>query len=114
MLIITIDILIHTDVHQIPVVGQSDRTVVENTDQMTIVINRTATSLTFTLRNHRVGSVLHNKFVKAFQHALSMFTGEHPAIFRCTRLQVVIVRNIGVTVVNAQFQRTAWVDFHTG
>ena len=75
---------------------------VENTNQATVVINhvigvigfttvrisdgegrRTIRTLvqTFTLRGHRVCRILNNKLVVALQHALGMFSGEHPAIF---------------------------------
>ncbi|MNT65256.1 hypothetical protein D3C72_2032240 [compost metagenome] len=80
-----------------------------------IVITQTDASTlvqAFTLRGHGVCCVLNDELVKAFQHALGMFCGEHPAIFGGVRLQIVIVIYVGVTVVNAQFQGTAWVDFH--
>ncbi|MNT65254.1 hypothetical protein D3C72_2032220 [compost metagenome] len=74
--------------------------------------NARALRQAFTLRGHGVSCVLNHKFVKAFQHALGVFCSEHPAIFRSIWLQVVIVVHVGVTVINAQFQRAAWVDFH--
>ena len=78
----------------------------------TVVVDAAALRNAFTVRGHRVGGVLQNKLVVAFQDALGVFSGEHPAIFRRVWLQVVIIRNVGMTVVNTQFQSTARVDFH--
>ncbi len=114
LVIIHIQVLIHTDVHQIPTVSQSNGTVIDNTDHVAIVVHAAALRLTFTLRGHGVGGVLNNKLVVAFQHALGMFNSTHPAVFRRARLQVIVVRNVGVAVVNAQFQRAARVNFQAG
>ena len=67
---------------------------------------------TFALSGHCIGSVLDNKLVVAFQHALGMFSGEHPAIFRCAVSEAVTVSFVSSAIVNTQLQRTARVDFH--
>ncbi|GDX02881.1 hypothetical protein ExPUPEC61_00460 [Escherichia coli] len=87
VVVIPVDILVHTHVHHVPVVAHGDRTVVEDTQHVTVVIDivgkffvikRDARTLrqTFTLRGHRVSSVLNNKLVKTLQDTLSMFSSE--------------------------------------
>lgn len=53
---------------------------------------------------HGICGVLNDKLVVALQHALGMFSGEHPTIFRCAVRQPVIIGGIRATIVNAQFQ----------
>ena len=103
-----------TDVHQVPTVCQGDCTVVQHTPHGAIVINATALWNTFAVRGHGIRTVLQYELVEALHHALGVFSSEQPAIFRSARLQVVVVRNVGVTIVNAQLQRTARVGFQTG
>ena len=85
---------------------------VKHAPQGAVVVNAAALRKAFTVGGHRVGCVLQHELVVALQHALGVFSGQHPAVFRGVRLQVVVIRNVGVTVVDAELQGTAWVDFH--
>ncbi len=67
----------------------------------------------FTLRSHGIGGILHDKLVIAFQHALRVFGGEHPAVFRCPIRQLITIGRIGATVVNAQLQYAVRVRLQT-
>ena len=87
---------------------------IQHAPHRAVVIDAAALWNTFTVRGHGIRTVLQYELVEAFHHALGVFSGEQPAIFRGARLQVVVVRNVGMTVVNAQLQRTARVGFQTG
>ena len=59
-----------------------DCTVVQHAPHRAVVIDAAALWNTFTVRGHGIRTVLQYELVESFQHALGVFSGEQPAIFR--------------------------------